>query len=328
MAIPERMRAHLFMPTRQYVIAPHAHGGGSYPDQPGAEEITEEDLDPAHMDRFRGAVLHIFMTPKHCVFDHFTVPKGIPEAKLDRLVFHELQRRSPSSPADIYFGFRLIKSEYGQSEKVILCITQKEYVAGLLDRIRGCGFGEFYIEAPMPDPGYGTIVLYKLQAAMPSLLPQRTSLIKWVAAVVLALIGMTSAFNMRSTYIVSELQRQKGRMEQLSVSENADETLLRHWADIAKEIKQSAISDILLDLSLSLPMDSWVEVFDYREGVINIVGYSRDPTEMLLQLKKSGKFNDVVFSGPLTPAPVEQRTGVKLQRFQIVARLFSGAAQP
>ena len=61
--------------------------------------------------------------------------------------------------------------------------------------------------------------------------------------------------------------------------------------------------DVLKELSVMLPKDTWLTDFEYGEGVVFIEGFSEKASSQLLKMERSGFVQDVEFAGPVTKGP-------------------------
>jgi Tfp pilus assembly protein PilN len=58
--------------------------------------------------------------------------------------------------------------------------------------------------------------------------------------------------------------------------------------------------DVLHDLTVTLPQDTWLTDFEYNDGVVLIEGFSESASTQILTLERSGRMKDVEFAGPVT----------------------------
>jgi len=109
---------------------------------------------------------------------------------------------------------------------------------------------------------------------------------------------------------LTELRKTTGEADRLG--ERVDRLIALSGQLIADKIARASMVSILDEVTRRIPDDSWLTGYTYQDGLINITGYSDDPSNLLRQLETSDMFSQVRFA-----APVTMDSRVERERFNI-----------
>jgi general secretion pathway protein L len=240
---------------------------------------------------------------------------------LREVLAFEMDRHTPFSSDEVLFDFRVAGSDAElESLSIELLVARKRDVddalafAGAMglspDRITGNAAGE---------PGAGSFnLLPRAERPIPSRLAPR--LVAAMAVVTLVLAGVTlgmwfenkqralERFDIR----VAELRATTGEAGRLE--EKVTHLLAVSEYLVEKKQREPQMVELLDEVTRQLPDKHWLVNFSFRNGTVQLTGYSDDPSIVLRLLEQSDLFSEARFTSPVTMDP---RIGKEL--FNMVA---------
>jgi general secretion pathway protein L len=149
---------------------------------------------------------------------------------------------------------------------------------------------------------------------LPSELRIRQTIWAYVPTVIfgLAIIALTIGFIFYKPYLNQKLVQKLGKriennkaqvekVQALKVQSEALDTKVKSFEDLIG--KKDMNLEVLQEVTIILPDDTYLNTFVNRDGTIQLVGYSGSANDLIQKLDKSPLFKDVVFKAPLRPGP-------------------------
>ena len=240
---------------------------------------------------------------------------------LREVLAFEMDRHTPFSSDEVLFDFRVATSDAElQRLSIELLIARKRDVDEALALVGAMGLAPDRITGPaMVAPGAETFNLLPItEQPRPSRVVPR--LVAVMAVVTLMLAGLTLGmwFERKQRTLerfearVAELRAttgETGRLEEKVARLLAVSNFL-----IEEKRRRPLMVDILDEVTQQLPDENWLINYSFRNGAVQLAGYSDDPSGALLLLEQSELFSEARFAAPVTLDP---RVGK--QRFNMVA---------
>lgn len=232
---------------------------------------------------------------------------------LREVLAFEMDRHTPFSSDEVMFDFRVAGSD-AELERlnIELLVARKSDVddalalAGAMglspDRIVGQSVG--LPGAPGADPFN---LLPRAKRPSPSRLVPH--LVAAMAIVTLALAGVALGiwFDAKQRTLerfdarVTELRATTGETGRLE--EKVAHLLAVSGYLLEKKQRQPQMVELLDEVTRQLPDQHWLIGFSFRNGTVQLTGYSDDPSSVLRSLEQSALFSEARFSSPVTMDP-------------------------
>lgn len=252
------------------------------------------------------------------------------EAALANVLRFEMDRHTPFSSEQVYFGYRVLKREADRQRlQVELQLVPRSYLDPLLQRFAGINVHPDVVTLAEP-PGAP-------EAAWVNLLPaQRRGMraswrnsrpMQWL----LLALGV-------SALVLLPLYQREYTAEQLQRELDSPKTLAEEAAAVRDELQalengqrflatqQARASEVLLlldELTRLLPDHTWLTRFEIAADKVRLEGESAEASSLIGLLEQSQRLHNVSFTSPVTNNPRTQR-----DRFSLLAERRQPQAQP
>ncbi len=256
-----------------------------------------------------------------------TLPSAA-ESNLYQVVGYEMERLTPFRLDQIYYDVRLVEKLSERKQiKAELVLVPRTYLDATLKRMAGLGLLPGRVDVAMAEQSGR-----KKPQLRYNLLPQklhdrpdnRKRLINGFLMILLAgLIALMAALPlwMKRTYLAeleTGLQRQSKIADTVqNLKKDADALLRESDFLLRKKSTDLAIVEILNELSMRIPDDTWLIHVSYRNPKLQIHGQSPSASALIEVLEASPMFKDTSFI-----SPVSQDRISGLERFQIATSVI------
>ncbi len=256
----------------------------------------------------------------------FTLPSAAQE-NLKQVVGFELDRHTPFTIEQVYFGVRIAESLPKQNQIVAdVVLTPKTVLDDFVNKLLQVGISLHQVTV-IPDSGPLPELNFDL------LPPQfRSKPNRWLQALNLGLAGillilLLSVFAIPIIHYNQTIQSLEGKVKQARQAairaNNIKQELhrLEKQASFVLDKKKTSPSLIVVleELSQRLPQDTWLTGFQYRDGQVNIDGKSPAASKLVELLEESPYLKNVHFVSPIT-----QDRSSGLERFRISMEIADG----
>ncbi len=245
------------------------------------------------------------------------------ESDLASILGFEIDRQTPFSPDQVYYGYRLIsKNKSANTLNVELNVIPRKIIDPLLTKLAKAGLKPHVVELLNDQPGSGINVLPGSVSNGDQKGTARTN--KLLLLVAIALLGIAVAIpfkNLESEIKQTELAIEEAKSGALEVNELRLkwEKLQEKQALINKKIQEHrSVTRILDELTRLIPDDTWLTRLHIRGNTIRLQGESSAATALISIIEKSGHFSGTRFQSPVT---TNISTGK--DRFQITTQVIS-----
>lgn len=252
----------------------------------------------------------------------------VPVAAADNLrevLALEMDRHTPFSPEEVLFDFHVAGSDAEmQRLRVEMLIARKDDIARARTLAGTMGLSPDSITGPAAGensgaPGTGTFnLLPRDERPRPGRMIPR--LVGAMAVVTLALAGVSLAIKYdRKQKTLALLEARVTELRASTGETGKLEDKVARLLDVSGYLREEKrrrpqMVEILDEVTRRLPDQHWLISYSFRDGKIQLAGYSDDPSSVLLLLEQSGLFSGARFAAPVTMDP---RIGK--ERFNLVA---------
>ncbi|HSF94343.1 MAG TPA: PilN domain-containing protein [Thermohalobaculum sp.] len=242
--------------------------------------------------------------------------KSVRKSLREVLAF-EMDRYTPFAADEVLFDFRVAGSDADlQRLNVELLVARKSDVDRALELVRTVGLAPERIAGPT-DGDTLNLLPHESRRRPNRLVPGLAAAMVVVTLVLAgADIGVSLDRKQRSLELfdarVAELRAttgEAGRLEEKMTRLRAVSSYL-----VEKKKREPLMVEILDEITRRLPDEHYLVNYSYREGAVQLGGYSDDPSNMLRLLEQSGLLSEVRFAAPVTMDPRVGR-----ERFNLVA---------
>jgi general secretion pathway protein L len=245
------------------------------------------------------------------------------ESNMYQVVGYEMERLTPFKLDQVYYDVRLVEKLPDRNQiKVELVLVPRNNLDSVLKRMAALGLLPGRVDVatsdspnqPKPQLRYNLLPQKLLDKP-----DQRERLIHGSLLVLLVvLVGLMAAMPlwMKRTYLgqleseVSRVSRVASQVEALK--KNAEALSLESEFLLRKKSTELVVVEILNELSMRMPDDTWLIHINYRNPKLQIHGQSPSASALIEVLEASPIFNDTSFV-----SPVSQDRNTGLERFQI-----------
>lgn len=243
----------------------------------------------------------------------------VAEKNLRQVAGFEMDRLTPFAAAQVYYDAAVLERQPEQRRlRVELTALPRAAVDPVLTHLRQQGLPPDTLDVAGGRP--------KLNLLPPEQRPRRGL---WnqrlrTAAIVISLLLVTMAVTLpiwqQRSLVLGALARidqaQKAANQALSLRDQLDKALEASRMPTRKKQSTPARVDLLRELTVILPDDTWVERLQIRGDSLQIVGQSGKASALIGIVESSKWFNGAGFTSPVTTDP---RTGK--ERFVLNARI-------
>lgn len=240
---------------------------------------------------------------------------------LREVLAFEMDRHTPFSSDEVLFDFRVAASDAElQRLNIELLIARKRDVDEASALAGAMGLSPDCITGPaVGGAGAETFnLLPKAEQPRPSRVVPRLVAVMTVVTLVLAGVTLGMWFERKQRTLerfearVAELRAttgETGKLEQKVARLLAVSNYL-----IEKKRRRPQMVEILDEVTRRFPDEHWLISYSFRDGTVQLAGYSDDPSSLLGLLEQSELFSEARFAAPVTLDP---RVGK--ERFNMVA---------
>jgi len=233
----------------------------------------------------------------------------------------EMDRHTPFSSDDVLFDFRVAASDAElQRLSIELLIARKRDVDEAMAVAGAMGLSPDCVSGPAEDaPEVETFnLLPKSEQPRRSRAVPRLIAVMTVVTLVLAAVTLGLWFERKQATLeyfearVAELRATTGEAGRLE--EKVEHLIAVSNYLIEEKRRRPQMVEILDEVTRRLPDEHWLISYSFRNGALQLAGYSEDPSGLLGLLEQSGLFSEARFAAPVTLDP---RVGK--ERFNMVA---------
>ncbi len=246
---------------------------------------------------------------------------------LHQVVGFEMERLTPFKVDQVYYDGRLVEKvpELNQI-KVELVLVQRSKLDIMLKEMVGLGLlpGKVDVVTDAPKENERPTLHYNL---LPQKLhdkpDQRKRIVNGLLLVLLfALISLTAFMPiwMQRSYMLDledeVRQSKKAALEVKALKKDAQDMLRESNYLLEKKSTEPILVEMLNELSMRIPDDTWLTNINYRESKLQIHGQSPSASALIEVIEASSYFENVSFV-----SPVNQDRNTGLERFQIATHV-------
>lgn len=252
------------------------------------------------------------------------------QSNIYQVVGFEMERFTPFKVDQVYYDVRLVaKLPDLQQIKVELVLVPRKKLDTMLKRMVGLGLLPGRVDVATTDESGQKKPLLRY-----NLLPQklhdkpnnRKRLVNGLLVVMLvALIILMGALPlwMKRTYMLeleADVERESEIADKVQIlKKDADALLLESDFLLRKKSTEPVMVEIMNELSIRLPDDTWLTHVNYRNPKLQIHGQSPSASALIEILEASPIFKDTSFV-----SPVNQDRNSGLERFQVATIVVQG----
>ncbi|GHA16503.1 PilN domain-containing protein [Oceanisphaera arctica] len=261
--------------------------------------------------------IRLCLNSKDVLYTHVTLPAATAGNLADVLRF-EMDRHTPFSADQVYFGYRLAERDKQQLLiRVELLLAPRAQVDSQLAELNLLGL----VPTALANAEHPQAPLIPLQAPTSIAVSKARRLKTLQGALVLFMLFLLIAVPLyhrqnRIESLSTQLDIPRQRAEQTAELKRQLEELQQSRQFLARERARQPSALLLLDaLTRQLPDHTWLSRFELRDGTVQLRGESANASELIGILEASPLFFDVRFSSPVTNNPATSK-----DRFMIDAR--------
>lgn len=259
---------------------------------------------------------------------------GLPsatESGLENVLRFEMDRHTPFSSEQVYFGYRVIERDRAhQRLQVELLVVLRDYLDDLLKRLDGLGVHPAVVSLGGGEENWSGNGVNLLPGSR-----RRERRRDWrgdrrlQGVVVLVVLALLVAFPLvqqqrDAARLAEELDKPKAAAERAAQVRDelkrleAGSTYLREQQEQAPTILM-----ILKELTALLPDTTWLSRFEINDDRVRMEGESAEASALISLFERSQTLQDVSFASPITSNPRTQK-----DRFSLFAERKVAAATP
>ncbi len=255
----------------------------------------------------------------HYLHTSFSLPAQAKD-NLDQIIQFEIDRQTPFSADQVYYGYHVDDHNNKHSVLVSLVVVPKSFVADLQNFLTDTAMriNRLLIET-QPD----RIEIIVSESAKKS--ARFSHINTWLAGSIIVLILAVLYkpilyYEHKIKAIEAPLATLKKQTQQVHQLQSDNAAILKHiqFLDIQQTRYQSRLA-LLNELARVLPVHTWLEQLSINDPQLTIQGESASASDLIGLLTDSAYLTDVRFSAPTT---LDNRSGKT--RFKIQATIVSG----
>lgn len=298
----------------------------------GTEEAAPpEGLTPLLGRVDRGGVEVVIRLPSEQVLSNdLTLPVEA-EKNLRTVLGYEMDRQTPFSADQVYFDYQIEERQANLNKlRVRMLVVPRGLLESTVQKVVKWGLRPTVVTGdtvahtrPCEEPGINLLPEEKRQAAGGWNPLNRMLGLSAVALVIVAVILPLQG----QQAVISDLKQQTKALETEVERVNAlrdklDKMVAESRFVVDLKRRSPAAIGVLNELSLVLPDDTWLEVWELKDGKVQIQGFSANPSALIGILENSRLIRNAAFSSPVIKEPGSSR-----YRFQITAEISGGEAR-
>ncbi|MFI0377397.1 MAG: PilN domain-containing protein [Candidatus Thiodiazotropha sp.] len=277
------------------------------------EEVVENYLriidfnNPEHRRVLNNASeIRLCLEPKKYLFKKVTLPIETEENLREVLAF-EMDRQTPFSVDQVYYDYIVnARDKQNRTLDITLILAPIDKISSALKQLEE---NQVRINAISPceeiDPSLNEVnLLPPGKREKPYKRYRLLNLILFLILLLLCIANLTLPLWQKSTHLKqleSELDGYKSKATEVAaLREQVSSARNENFFLEERKQKTKAVLDILLELTLLLPDDTWVSNFEVRGNTIHLHGQSTASASLIPVLETSKLFQDVTFRSPVT----------------------------
>ena len=320
--LPSRLRAWLFPPQERVVLI---FGRGNLAVAFDSRDGERRDLgrvvgaaeDPGAAEALgsllaRGKVREtravIELSSEVVLAPQLELPVDAAE-NLKEVLDFEMDRQTPFSADEVYYDYRILGTDPDLERlNLEMRVATRRDVAAARRLAEAAGLRVLSVCGPGDSRTAQAMNLLPRDNSEKSgaLLPRLAAALVIVAVI---LAGLALYLPLKQSR--QELAKLEGEVDQARSSaaivarlqESLDSHLAQRGSVVAKKRDGHSTLEILNEITRLLPDHSWLLQLSLRDGSINLVGYSDDPSSIIRLLEQSEALADVTFAAPITRDP-------------------------
>jgi len=234
---------------------------------------------------------------------------------LRQVIGYEIDRFTPFQGDQVYYGYRLTEHQAKPGRITVeLALCRREPLQAWLKRMQQVGAPVDRVFWPEAWPEANLLTEGEMPRSRSGLLGIDNLLIFLLMALVAAaLVGPLWQRTKVLDGLEKELVLLKGRAKEVdSLREAIEQAHQGSMAVLERKATQSAMTDLLRELTDRLPDGTWVENLEFQGKEVQIRGESTHSAALIGLLEQAAAFSGVSFRSPVSQVPNTDR-----ERFHI-----------
>ncbi|MCZ6565087.1 MAG: pilus assembly protein PilM [Gammaproteobacteria bacterium] len=293
-----------------------------------------EDLSTKHIDQIKAVLdkesaatgnltLRVNLDNSRVLAKLVTLPAST-EENLHEVIKYEMDRYTPFSANDVYFDYR-IEGRLAEKDliKVLLLVVRKEILKPIESMVEDGVIALERINIINLSNANHSINDVKLLRTLSSA-NHHQSTVKWLLVAAVGLIMLTAITPLIINYLhinklSQELEKLESTVSEVKQLQSEYQKMLEQVGYlVAIKEKNPSIIGVLNLLTEVTPDHTFVQRLSIEDGLLSLQGLSASASEFIPIIDKTGQFEDIRFSAPVTLSATDN-----LENYSITARLIS-----
>jgi len=293
-----------------------------------------EDLSTKHIDQIKAVLdkesaatgnltLRVNLDNSRVLAKLVTLPAST-EENLHEVIKYEMDRYTPFSANDVYFDYR-IEGRLAEKDliKVLLLVVRKEILKPIESMVEDGVIALERINIISLSNANHSINDVKLLRTLSSA-NHHQSTVKWLLVAAVGLIMLTAITPLIINYL--HINKLSQELEKLESTVSEVKQLQSEYQKMQEQVgylvaikeKNPSIIGVLNLLTEVTPDHTFVQRLSIEDGLLSLQGLSASASEFIPIIDKTGQFEDIRFSAPVTLSATDN-----LENYSITARLIS-----
>ncbi len=293
-----------------------------------------EDLSTKHIDQIKAVLdkesavtgnltLRVNLDNSRVLAKIVTLPAST-EENLHEVIKYEMDRYTPFSANDVYFDYR-IEDRLAEKDliKVLLLVVRKEILKPIESMVEDGVIALERINIISLSNANHSINDVKLLRTLSSA-NHHQSTVKWLLVAAVGLIMLTAITPLIINYM--HINKLSQELEKLESTVSEVKQLQSEYQKMQEQVgylvaikeKNPSIIGVLNLLTEVTPDHTFVQRLSIEDGLLSLQGLSASASEFIPIIDKTGQFEDIRFSAPVTLSATDN-----LENYSITARLIS-----
>ena len=293
-----------------------------------------EDLSTKHIDQIKAVLdkesaatgnltLRVNLDNSRVLAKIVTLPAST-EENLHEVIKYEMDRYTPFSANDVYFDYR-IEDRLAEKDliKVLLLVVRKEILKPIESMVEDGVIALERINIINLSNANHSINDVKLLRTLSSA-NHHQSTVKWLLVAAVGLIMLTANTPLIINYL--HINKLSQELEKLESTVSEVKQLQSEYQKMQEQVgylvaikeKNPSIIGVLNLLTEVTPDHTFVQRLSIEDGLLSLQGLSASASEFIPIIDKTGQFEDIRFSAPVTLSATDN-----LENYSITARLIS-----
>ncbi len=268
--------------------------------------------------------LELFVPYQQVIIKRIQLPKVALE-NLENVLKFEMDLYTPLTSEQVLYGYKVLESD-DQWIAINLMVTPKRGIEKILKQLSNYGLSVHRIYSnefkdSRDDNSFPDINLLPAVPEAESVSPL-SNLTGYLFIALLILIGATIYLPINQkieqlNYLNVELkQAKKEAVEIIKLKNDIDESVKKLTTIVRAKTKEAVMLEVINELSLVLPEDSWVYQFNKKQNFVQIRGYAAKASSVMTSIESSSLFSHTQFKSPVV---TDKR--VKKERFDLKMKI-------